>query len=150
MNAAERTPRLRRTARGGRLVFAAIAILTAGACDSLTSPTHARTLAALEQTVLGTAQPFAVLGGSTVTNTGATTVDGDLGVNPDRRSPAFPGLLTGGTMHVADGGAFQAQNDTTTAYNTLASQALTADLTGQDLGGRRWSRACTASRARRS
>jgi hypothetical protein len=94
---------------------------------------------ALAQTApsLGTAQSFAVLGGSTVTNTGASTITGDLGVSPGSAITGFPpGIVTGGSIHAADAVATSAQSDVTTAYNALASQACTADLTGQDLGGR--------------
>lgn len=86
---------------------------------------------------LGTEQSFAVLGGSTVTNTGSSVVTGNLGVSPGSAVTGFPpGIVTGGTTHAADAVALQAQNDTTTAYNNLASQTCTSDLTGQDLGGR--------------
>jgi hypothetical protein len=85
---------------------------------------------------LGTAAPYAVLAGTTVTNTGPTIVNGDLGVSPGTAVTGFPpGIVTGGTIHSADANALQAQSDVTTAYNALAAEACTADLTGQDLGG---------------
>ena len=40
-----------------------------------------------------------------------------------------------GTIHAADAVALAAQTAVTTAYNSLASQPCTQDLTGQDLGG---------------
>ncbi|HKH43696.1 MAG TPA: ice-binding family protein [Thermoanaerobaculia bacterium] len=85
---------------------------------------------------LGTAASFAVLGGSTVTNTGPSIIAGDLGVSPGSAVTGFPpGIVIGGTIHAADAVALQAQNDVTAAYNFLAGQACTTDLTGQDLGG---------------
>jgi hypothetical protein len=86
--------------------------------------------------ILGTADSFAVLAGSTVTNTGASTIVGDLGVSPGLAVTGFPpGLVTGGTIHAGDAVALQAQSDVVTAYNTLAGEAPTGNLTGQDLGG---------------
>jgi hypothetical protein len=117
------------------LPIAELAALTLGAF-SCNPPTAARTTHTFSQTVLGTAQSFAVLGASTVTNTGATTVYGNLGVDPGLAVTGFPpGLVTGGTIHTGDAVALDAQNDTTTAYNTLAGEAPTLDLTGKDLGG---------------
>ena len=87
------------------------------------------------QSSLGTAQIFAVLGGSTVTNTGPSVLTGDLGVSPGAAITGFPPGTATGTTHAADAAALQAQNDVVTQYNALASAACTADLTGQNLGG---------------
>ena len=80
---------------------------------------------------------FAVLGGSTVTNTMTpTVVTGNLGVSPGSAVTNFPpGLVVLGTIHAADMPAAQAQTQLVALYNALASQACTTDLTGQDLGG---------------
>ena len=85
---------------------------------------------------LGTADPFAVLAGTTVTNTGPSIVGGDLGVSPGSAITGFPpGMVTGGTTHAMDAVALQAQNDLTTAYNFAAGESCGTDLTGHDLGG---------------
>ena len=86
---------------------------------------------------LGTAASFAVLAGSTVTNTGATGINGNLGVSSGSAVTGFPpGVVTGGTIHAGDAVALQAQSDATTAYNRLAGQPCDFNLTGQDLGGK--------------
>ncbi len=85
---------------------------------------------------LGTADSFGVLGGSTVTNTGASVISGDLGVSPGKAVTGFPpGLVNNGTIHSADGVATGAQADLTTAYNLAAGQQATATV-GAELGGR--------------
>ena len=88
------------------------------------------------QISLGTAQSFGVLGGSAVTNTGATSVNGNVGVSPGTAVTGFPpGVIVGGAIHSNDAVAVQAQNDLTTAYNNIAATPCTVDLTGQNLGG---------------
>jgi hypothetical protein len=90
---------------------------------------------AFAQVALGTAQNFAVLGGSTVTNTGPTVVTGNLGVSPGSSVTGFPPGIVAGTVHAADAVSAQAQSDLTIAYNTAAGLPCNSDLTGQDLGG---------------
>ncbi len=87
---------------------------------------------------LGTATPFAVLGGSTVTNTGPSVLSGDLGVYPGSAITGFPpGTVINGTQHAADAVALQAQSDVTTAYNDAAGRSPvvteSSDLGGQTL-----------------
>ncbi len=90
---------------------------------------------------LGTAQSFAILGGSTVTNTGPTVITGDLGVSPGTAVTGFPpGTVVGGTIHAADAVAAGAQADTTTAYNDQASELAAAALR-LNSPGRLWSQA---------
>ncbi len=86
---------------------------------------------------LGAASSFAVLGGQTVTSTGLTTLNGDLGVSPGSSLTGFPPGKVNGTIHATDPTAAQAQADLTAAYNDAASrqppQALPADLGGRTL-----------------
>jgi hypothetical protein len=91
---------------------------------------------AFAQVNLGTAQNFAVLGGSTVTNTGPTAITGNVGVSPGSSVTGFPpGVVTGGSIHAADAVAGQAQTDLTAAYNAAAGTPCSVNLTGQNLGG---------------
>ncbi len=88
--------------------------------------------------LLGTAGNYAVLGGSTVTNTGPTVINGgNVGVSPGSAITGFPpgSVAPPYTLHGADAEAEQAQNDLTVAYNAAVGLPNTQDLTGQDLGG---------------
>ncbi len=84
---------------------------------------------------LGSAQTFAVLGASTVTNTGPTVITGDLGVSPGTAVTGFPpGKVSGGTIHAGDATATAAQAAAHTAYANLVAQPCGTNLTGKTLG----------------
>jgi len=109
-----RTQKCRSVCARGAYVIVLTALFSA-------APFHA----ALAQTAptLGAAQSFAVLGATTVTNTGPTIITGDLGVSPGTAVTGFPpGIMNGGATHAADAVALQAQNATTAAYINLAGQ----------------------------
>ncbi len=105
------------------VAMAAIAAVGVGPAAAATAPVG-----------LGTAGSFAVLAGSTVTNTGPSVINGDLGVSPGTSITGFPPGLVNGTQHSADAVALQAQKDLTIAYNDAAGRAPTATVTA-DLGG---------------
>jgi hypothetical protein len=106
--------------------------------------------AASAQSPLGAAQSFAVLGASTVTNTGATVITGDVGVSPGTALTGFlqpplnvivgPGTVTPGeglvygTIHAGDAIAAAAHSDAFSAYAGLVALDCDVNLSGQDLG----------------
>lgn len=93
-------------------------------------------LAGANAQLLGTANGFAVLAGSAVTNTGPSVLNGNLGVWPGTAITGFPpGIVINGSVHAGDAVAMQAQADLVTAYNVIFGEATTENLTGQDLGG---------------
>src|SRR4029077_6982177 len=84
---------------------------------------------------LGSAQSFAVLGASTVTNAGPTIITGNLGVSPGTAVTGFPpGSVTGGTVHAGDATATAAQAAAHTAYACLVAEPCGTNLTGKILG----------------
>jgi len=87
---------------------------------------------------LGAAGSFAVLAGTTVTNTGPSVINGDVGVWPGGAIVGFPpGIVTAPyAIHATDALAQLAQSDNVIAYNVLAGRPIGADLTGQNLGNR--------------
>ena len=89
---------------------------------------------AAEPTVnLGTTAGFAILAGTTITNTGPTTITGDVGLHP---GSAFvdTGVTLIGARHIADAVAEQAKVDLVTAYNDAAGRPVSSAVP-VDLGG---------------
>jgi hypothetical protein len=115
-------------ARARMLGLAAVAAVLALALLASTA------LAAQPPVGLGTADSYAVLAGQTVTNTGPSTINGDLGVTPGAAITGFPPGTVNGTVHAADAVALQAQSDLTTAYNDAAGRTPPAAVPA-DLGG---------------
>jgi type VI secretion system secreted protein VgrG len=111
------------------VIVSAAALLSAYAYDG--SPASAAPS-------LGRAKSFAVLGGSTVTNTGSTRITGDVGLSsPGVSVTGFPpGTIASGKQHVGDPAANAAQRDAQRAYGDLAGRVCNTPLTGQDLGGK--------------
>ena len=86
--------------------------------------------------LLGTAEPFAVLSGSAFTNTGTTTIAGDIGAS----NPSMVGtssIVLTGTNHGNDGVTANANAALTNARVTAAGQGpgdiISTDLAGQTL-----------------
>lgn len=107
--------------------FAVIVLAAALWCPSTASA----------QVALGAAQTFGVLAGSAVTNTGLTTVTGDVGVSPGFAIVGFPPGVVTGAIQAGSPQAALAQSDVTTAYNAAAAlpcgTPIVGDLAGQTL-----------------
>lgn len=129
-----------RKIRIGICIIAILAILL----SAVTEPALAASAPSL-----GAAKDFSVLAGSIVTNTGPTTMPGDLGVSPSIGVPphvtGFPPGIVGppGAIHDADGSAAAAQAADTAAFGFLDQTPCTApyvfgsgtiDLAGANLG----------------
>ncbi len=118
--------------RMGRLGLLLLALLV-----TLVFASTAQAQAGPPPVLLGTADGFAILGGSSITNTGPTVINGDLGLHPGTAVTGFPPGTVNGAQHVADAVAQQAKTDLVTAYNDAAgrpnSGTLPPDAGGQTL-----------------
>ncbi len=113
---------------GAALVATSAALLLVPA---LAVPASASTTAV----ALGNAAPFAVLAGTTVTNTGTSQIAGSVGVSPGSAVTGFPpGLITGGSIDAANTTAQAAQASLTTAYLAAAGETPVT-VNASDLGG---------------
>ena len=109
---------------------AAAVVIALAATLARPAPVHAATA-----TIgLGAAGTFAVLAGTGITNTGPTTVNGDIGTFPTPAETGFGTLTLNGTNHAADAVSQQAKVDLTTAYNQAAGSGP-ATAVATELGG---------------
>jgi hypothetical protein len=109
-------------------------LATTGLAAVLVAALAGNALGAQAPVGLGTATNFAVLAGTTITNTGSTTITGDVGLHPGPAVAGFETVTLNGVLHVADAVALQAKNDLVTAYDDAAGRTpVTAVAT--ELGG---------------
>jgi len=112
--------------RSGLAAFASVALTAAVLFGDQTGAS-----AAEAPVDLGTAAAFSVLAGTTVTNTGPTTVAQDLGVSPGSAVTGFPPGTVAGTIHAADATAATAQVALTAAYNDAAGRTPAVPLASE-------------------
>ena len=118
--------------KNSRAVVAMVAIALVIAIGAMAG----RTANAATTTVpLGTAGAFSILAGTpSITNTGATTIDRNVGIHPAASITGFPPGVIGGTTHAGDAVALQAKSDLVIAYNNAAGRTGTV-VAGGTLGG---------------
>jgi hypothetical protein len=125
-------PRGRSAARYGAAGSAVLLAVSAGLLA-----TAGTAQAAATPVPMGTAESFAVLSGLGISNTGPTTINGDVGSFPNAAMSGSASVTFNGTDHAGDGVTQQAKLDLVTAYDAAAAQApvitVSADLAGQRL-----------------
>ena len=109
----------------------ALILVCATAAVAVVAPSSAS--AADPQISLGAAADFAVLAGSTITNTGLSVITGDVGVSPGSAITGVPPGQVNGVVHAADPTAGQAKTDLLAAYEVAAAATVT-DTVAAELG----------------
>lgn len=110
-----------------------VRVLSTGACTNyidilLDSPTP------YVCDTLGSASSFSILAATTVTNSGGTTIIGDLGLYPGTSVTGFPPGTISGVSHITDAAASIAKTDANDAFICLNSLSSTGSV-GADIGG---------------
>lgn len=90
--------------------------------------------AAQSRVDMGTADSFAVLGGSGITNTGSTTITGDIGTHPTTDIVGLGSITLNGSNHAGDSVTQGAKTDLVTAYNDAAGRTPVTTV-ATELGG---------------
>ena len=105
----------------GLVSIASLSLLFAGGAAAANPPVN-----------LASTGFFSVLAGTTVTNTGPTTMFADLGLDPGSSVTGAPHVL--GAAHIDDAVALNAKNDLVNAFTDAAGRPATA-LASADLSG---------------
>lgn len=92
-------------------------------------------MAAVTPINLGAATPYAVVAGSTITNTGSSVITGNIGLFPGTSITGFPPGLVNGTTGAADASSLAAQNSSTAAYLVAAGETPFSTVAAGTLGG---------------
>lgn len=115
--------RLKKTIAGFSTLLLAVGLLSVPSLASAANPSPV---------YLGTAATYSVLGGAAATNTGPTTLSGDLGLGSGGAITGFDGPPASGTVGGAtrNGGpaAAQAQSDSLAAYDDAHGRTPTGTL----------------------
>jgi Ice-binding-like len=127
-----RAARQRARIRRRRLVSASLAPLAVIVSVAMLLPIIRGDAATLLS--LGSAESFAVLAGTAITNTGTTTIVGDVGSSPTSTTTGFGTVALTGTNHGGDATTVQAKTDLDAAYVQAVGSAPTATI-GTELGG---------------
>ena len=131
MKLSKYVPSARRARFAATSVTTLVALFSAGLLVALVSGAQA----AAKSVPLGTADSFVVLAGSGITNTGPTTLNGDLGTFPTTSISGTGSLTVTGANHAGGTVTQGAKTDLVTAYNTAAGEGPTSPIAA-DLGGR--------------
>jgi hypothetical protein len=110
-------------------------MMTLLACMGLVALVFSASPALAATTVnLSTADSFAILAGSGITNTGSTKITGDVGTFPTTTETGFGSVTLTGTNHAGDAVTQGAKDDLTTAYNDAAGRTPVTTVP-TELGG---------------
>jgi hypothetical protein len=111
--------------------------LASAATAGLLMAIPATAQAATAPVPLGTAKSFVVLAGAGITNTGKTTLNGNIGTFPTKSTTGMSTVTLNGTNHAGDAVTQGAKKDLTTAYTTAAgagpTKAIPVELGGKPL-----------------
>ena len=114
--------------RSGLTIVATVSVGVFGALSGTAQ-------AAATTVPLGTAGSFAVLAGTGITNTGATTINGDIGTYPTTTITGLGTITQTGNNHAGDAVTQGAKTDLLTAYGKAAGEGPPASVS-TDLGGK--------------